>query len=119
MSEAQKVQGSLFDPEAEKKSTKGAAKQDDWVERIHAAADSTTGQIKTYFVKLQSYNNIPRKKKPFTTFVQNSLRIRNPREIDELWAAIEAACPPKPAPAPPKQEAAAPTATKRSLADVI
>merc|ERR1719454_2629876 len=120
MSEAQKVQGKLFDADAENKSKKGAAKQDDWVERVHAAAENTTGQIKTYFVKLQSYNNIPRKKKPFANFVQNSLRIRNTKEIDELWAAIEAACPPKSAPAePPKQDAAASPAKKRTLADVI
>jgi hypothetical protein len=118
ISEAQKVQGSLFDADAEKKSTKGAAKQDDWVERVHAATDSSTGQMKTYFVKLQSYSNIPRKKKPFTNFVKNSLRIWNPKEVDELWAAIEAACPPKSAPAQAPKEAAA-LPQKRTLADVI
>jgi hypothetical protein len=45
------------------------------------------------------------------------LRIRNTKEIDELWAAIEAACPPKSAPAePPKQEA---PPKKRTLTDIV
>jgi len=120
MSEAQKVQGKLFDAAAEQSKNKGAKKQDDWVVRVHAATKSATGQMKEYFIKLQNYTNIPRKKKPFSNFVANSLRMWNPKQVEELWAAIEAACPaPAPTPAPAATPAAPAEPKKRTLESII
>lgn len=70
-------------------------KQDSWTESvaksIEEAGSKITPQIKGYLEKLLSFDNIPRKQKPFGNFVKNSLKIWDDRKIDEIWQVISAA----------------------------
>jgi len=99
MSEAQRFQGKLWDPESEKKSNKGAARQESFVELVHAAADNVTGPMKQHLLRLRDYNNIPRKQKPFGNFVKNSLNLRSAAEVEQLWTIVQKATAPQVSPA--------------------
>lgn len=93
VSEAQKYQGKLF--EAKESSNKGKVKQDNWTESvqksIEEAGDKINPQIKGLLEKLLSYDNIPRKQKPFANFVKNSLKLWDDKKIAEIWTVINSA----------------------------
>lgn len=93
VSEAQKYQGKLF--EAKESSNKGKVKQDNWTESvqksIEEAGDKINPQIKGLLEKLLSFDNIPRKQKPFANFVKNSLKLWDDRKIAEIWTVINSA----------------------------
>ena len=101
VSEAQKYEGGLYKP-------KGGGKRDpqaEWLGVIAAAAAGAT-RHKDLLQRLLAYSNVPRKPKPFVAFAKNSLRVFNDRILEELFAAIQAHAPPRPA-QPGREEAAA------------
>ena len=92
ISEAEKYEKALYrgvkakrDPQAE------------WCAVIEAAA-AAGGPHERHLSALVGYGNVPRKLKPFVAFAKNSLRIHNPTLLGEIFAAIQAHLPPKPAP---------------------
>merc|ERR1712185_833810 len=79
--------------------------------KIEDPSSTISPQIKSMLEKLLGFDNIPRKQKPFTNFVKNSLKMWDNAKINELWEVISAAtAAPKPSPAEP---AKAPAASKR------
>lgn len=113
ISEAQKYQGKLF--QGKESGNKGKLKQDTWTENVQKAIEdagsSISPQTKGHLEKLLGFDNIPRKQKPFTNFVKNSLKLWDEKKINEIWAVISAATAKKPeqtppAAAPPKETAA-------------
>jgi len=115
MSEAQKYQGKLFQPKESQ--NKGKVKQDNWTDSIQKAieesGDKISPNIKMLLEKLLGFDNIPRKQKPFTNFVKNSLKIWDDWKINEIWEVISAATK---KPEPQKPEAAAPAAAAAGAA---
>merc|ERR550537_1023525 len=51
--------------------------------------------MKQYLLRLRDYSNIPRKQKPFTNFVKNSLNLRTTAEVEQLWAIVQKATAPQ------------------------
>merc|ERR1712048_1078199 len=93
MSEAQKYEGKLF---KEKESTnKGQRKQDAWLQNVQTKIEDPSStispQTKLMLEKLLGFDNIPRKQKPFTNFVKNSLKVWDDKKIGEIWDVISAA----------------------------
>lgn len=93
VSEAQKYQGHLF--QAKDNQNKGKLKQDNWTEQIAQAIEDAAGtispEIKGLCERLQGFDNIPRKQKPFTNFVKNSLKLWDEKKIGAIWEVISKA----------------------------
>lgn len=93
VSEAQKYQGSLFQPK--ENVNKGQVKQDAWVDNVQRniedPASGISPQTKVLLQKLLGFTNIPRKQKPFANFVKNSVKIWDERKIAEMWEVISSA----------------------------
>jgi len=93
VSEAQKYQGNLY--QAKESANKGKVKQDTWTDNVQKAIEEAgskiSPQIKMLLEKLLGFDNIPRKQKPFTNFVKNSLKIWDERKVAEIWEVISAA----------------------------
>merc|ERR1712048_173847 len=92
-SEAQKYEGKLF---KEKESTnKGQKKQDAWLQnvqrKIEDPSSAISPEVRSMLEKLLGFDNIPRKQKPFTNFVKNSLKIWDDKKIVEIWDVINIA----------------------------
>jgi len=99
MSEAQKYQGKLY--EAKENTNKGQVKQDNWISNVENVIEDPNSKvpahIKASLQKLLGFSNIPRKQKPFTNFVKNSLNMwHDEKKIAELWNIISAANAKKP-----------------------
>lgn len=109
VSEAQKYQGNLY--QAKESTNKGKVKQDTWTDNvqksIEEAGSKISPQIKMLLEKLLGFDNIPRKQKPFTNFVKNSLKLWDERKIAEIWEVISAATK---KPEPQKSQTPAPAA---------
>eukprot|EP00747_Dinoflagellata_sp_TGD_P162228 gnl/TRDRNA2_/TRDRNA2_179599_c0_seq1.p1 gnl/TRDRNA2_/TRDRNA2_179599_c0~~gnl/TRDRNA2_/TRDRNA2_179599_c0_seq1.p1 ORF type:complete len:262 (-),score=71.19 gnl/TRDRNA2_/TRDRNA2_179599_c0_seq1:102-845(-) len=88
ISEAQKYQGALYVAKEDVK--KGKVKQDSWTEKVQQAVESSSvsPQLKVLLEKLAGFDNIPRKQKPFTNFVKNSLKIWDEKKINEIWEVL-------------------------------
>ncbi|XP_034478925.1 uncharacterized protein C16C10.8 [Drosophila innubila] len=90
ISEAQKYSNQNFVPKEPK--NKNAQKQESWMDIIRAILDSTeyqlTPQLRNAFQRLQSVDNVPRKKAKFENFVGNCMRM--PRhQATEVWDILE------------------------------
>lgn len=109
VSEAQKYQGSLY--QAKESSNKGQVKQDAWVEnvqrRIEDPSAAMAQQTRGLLQRLMGFTNIPRKQKPFSNFVKNSLKIWDDKKIEEMWEVVAAANPGPGAKAKPAEPAQA------------
>ncbi|KAM8714485.1 hypothetical protein ACLKA7_014589 [Drosophila subpalustris] len=90
ISEAQKYSNQSFVPKEPR--NKNAQKQESWMDIIRAILDSTeyqlTPQLRNAFQRLQSVDNVPRKKAKFENFVGNCMRMpRN--QAAEVWDILE------------------------------
>ncbi|XP_046568420.1 LOW QUALITY PROTEIN: cell growth-regulating nucleolar protein-like [Haliotis rubra] len=73
------------------KVNKGEAKQDRWIEQVQSAIDNQRGgnpRLRGTLESIKNYPNIPRKKNKFENFLMNSLRIRDPGLISQLWNVL-------------------------------
>ncbi|XP_067657078.1 cell growth-regulating nucleolar protein-like [Haliotis asinina] len=73
------------------KVNKGEAKQDRWIEQVQSAIDNQKGgnpRLRGTLESIKNYPNIPRKKNKFENFLMNSLRIRDPGLISQLWNVL-------------------------------
>jgi len=90
ISEAQKYSNQNFVPKEPR--NKNAQKQESWMDIIRAILDSTeyelTPPLRNAFQRLQSVDNVPRKKAKFENFVGNCMRM--PRhQATEVWNILE------------------------------
>lgn len=90
ISEAQKYSNQNFVPKEPR--NKNAQKQESWMDIIRAILDSSeyqlTAQLRNAFQRLQSVDNVPRKKAKFENFVGNCMRMpRN--QATEVWNILE------------------------------
>ncbi|XP_055838783.1 uncharacterized protein C16C10.8 [Episyrphus balteatus] len=90
ISEAEKYSGKDYVPKESKNS--GQKKQDNWMEIIRSILDTKeynlSGQTRSTFQKLQSVDNVPRKKVKFINFAANCMRLRMDH-IEEVWAILD------------------------------
>ncbi|KAH8388656.1 hypothetical protein KR093_010075, partial [Drosophila rubida] len=90
ISEAQKYSNQNFVPKEPK--NKNAQKQESWMDIIRAILDSSeyqlTPQLRNAFQRLQSVDNVPRKKAKFENFVGNCMRMPR-QQATEVWNILE------------------------------
>jgi cell growth-regulating nucleolar protein len=86
ISEAQKYEGSLYKPKAQKKNP-----QDAWMDIVYQAAESpdAPANIIQHLPKLAALSNIPRNKNKFANFVKNSLKMHNTALIDAMFDYLD------------------------------
>ncbi|KAM9860360.1 cell growth-regulating nucleolar protein [Aulostomus maculatus] len=83
ISEDQKYGGKGFAAKA----NKGDVKQQQWIQRVHAAMDKpgVSAKLKEVLKQVSAYDNVPRKKAKFENWMRNSLKISNPSLHGEVW----------------------------------
>ncbi|XP_017111029.1 cell growth-regulating nucleolar protein [Drosophila elegans] len=92
ISEAQKYssQSQEFTPKESR--NKNAQKQENWMDIIRAILDSSeykmTPDLRSAFQKLQSVDNVPRKKAKFENFVGNCMRMSR-HQASQVWDILE------------------------------
>ncbi|KAH8401666.1 hypothetical protein KR009_007214 [Drosophila setifemur] len=92
ISEAQKYASQTQGFTSKEPRNKNAQKQDSWMDSIRAILDGSeyqlTPALRAAFQKLQSVDNVPRKKAKFENFVGNCMRL--PRhQATEVWDILE------------------------------
>ncbi|XP_030567525.1 uncharacterized protein C16C10.8 [Drosophila novamexicana] len=90
ISEAQKYSNQNFVPKEPK--NKNAQKQESWMDIIRAILDSKeyelTASVRSAFQRLQSVDNVPRKKAKFENFVGNCMRMPR-QQATQVWDILE------------------------------
>ena len=92
VTEAQRYQGALY----VHKENKGELKQQAWSDQVQtkleAATKTATTELRPLIVKLQQYDNLPRKQGAFINFAKNSLNLKGAmtRHAERLWEIINA-----------------------------
>ncbi|XP_016946532.1 cell growth-regulating nucleolar protein [Drosophila biarmipes] len=92
ISEAQKYASQNGSFSAKEPRNKNAQKQESWMDIIRAILDSSeyklTGPVRSAFQKLQSVDNVPRKKAKFENFVANCIKIPR-QQAAQVWDILE------------------------------
>ncbi|XP_077543837.1 uncharacterized protein LOC144155968 isoform X4 [Haemaphysalis longicornis] len=72
---------------------KGEAKQQEWIDLLSniTSTRDVSPRVREVFQKMQAFNNIPRKEKPFKNFLGSSMGVRNPSLAEEVWKTIQEA----------------------------
>ncbi|TDG47939.1 hypothetical protein AWZ03_005720 [Drosophila navojoa] len=90
ISEAQKYSNQNFVPKEPR--NKNAQKQESWMDIIRAILDSSeyqlTPTLRSAFQRLQSVDNVPRKKAKFENFVGNCMRMPR-QQATQVWDILE------------------------------
>ncbi|EDW02053.1 uncharacterized protein C16C10.8 [Drosophila grimshawi] len=90
ISEAQKYSNQNFVPKEPR--NKNAQKQESWMDIIRAILDSSeyqlTPALRSAFQRLQSVDNVPRKKAKFENFVGNCMRMPR-QQATQVWDILE------------------------------
>ncbi|XP_064367506.1 cell growth-regulating nucleolar protein isoform X2 [Dromaius novaehollandiae] len=83
ISEDQKYGGKDF----EAKANKGDAKQQEWIQKIHAVMKkpNISPKVQNILEQMRVFDNIPRKKVKFQNWMKNSLRITDSTLQDQVW----------------------------------
>ncbi|XP_037992018.1 cell growth-regulating nucleolar protein [Motacilla alba alba] len=83
VSEDQKYGGKGF----EAKASKGDAKQQEWIQKIHEVMKkpNITPKVRNILEQMRAFDNIPRKKVKFQNWIKNSLRINDSNLQDQVW----------------------------------
>ncbi|XP_068146257.1 uncharacterized protein C16C10.8 [Drosophila tropicalis] len=92
ISEAQKYANQNSNFVAKEPRNKNAQKQEGWMDIIRAILDSTdyqlTPALRNAFQRLQSVDNVPRKKAKFENFVGNCIHMPRP-QASQVWDILE------------------------------
>ncbi|XP_016969842.1 cell growth-regulating nucleolar protein [Drosophila rhopaloa] len=92
ISEAQKYASQSQGFAAKEPRNKNAQKQESWMDIIRAILDSSeynlTPAVRSAFQKLQSVDNVPRKKAKFENYVGNCMRIPR-QQATQVWDILE------------------------------
>lgn len=90
ISEAEKYSGKDYVHKESKNS--GQKKQDNWMDIIRSILETKEYNLsppaRAAFQKLQSVDNVPRKKAKFINFTQNCMRMRKDH-VEEVWSVLE------------------------------
>lgn len=90
ISEAEKYSGKNY--VVKEKANSGQKKQETWMDIVRSILESTeyqlSAQTRNIFQRLQSYDNVPRKKAKFQNFVSNCVRIP-PNQAQPVWEVLE------------------------------
>ncbi|XP_075532860.1 uncharacterized protein LOC142566038 [Dermacentor variabilis] len=89
VTEAERYGGKNFKPQV----FKGEVKQQEWTELLSKIIE-TQGMappVREVFERMQNFNNVPRKEKPFKNFLQSSMGVRNPSLAQDVWQTIQKA----------------------------
>ncbi|KAL1423291.1 hypothetical protein MTO96_021269 [Rhipicephalus appendiculatus] len=91
VTEAERYGGKNFKPQT----FKGEAKQQEWTELLSKIIETQemSPPVKDVFKRMQNFNNVPRKEKPFKNFLQSSMGVRNPTLAQDVWQTIQKAQP--------------------------
>ncbi|NXG04590.1 LYAR protein, partial [Sakesphorus luctuosus] len=83
ISEDQKYGGKGF----EAKTSKGDAKQQEWIQKIHEVMKkpNISPKVRNILEQMRAFDNIPRKKVKFQNWIKNSLRITDSTLQDQVW----------------------------------
>ncbi|OQS02446.1 hypothetical protein THRCLA_05180, partial [Thraustotheca clavata] len=87
ISEAEKYQGALYQGEKGKTTAKRNP-QERWMDMIQSAT-STDSKVNQALQRIQSYDNVPRKKGKFMNFLKNSIGAQGPGVEERLWTFLE------------------------------
>lgn len=89
VTEAERYGGKNFKPQV----FKGEAKQQEWTELLSRIIETQgmTPPVREVFERMQNFNNVPRKEKPFKNFLQSSMGVRNPSLAQDVWQTIQKA----------------------------
>uniref|UniRef100_G3MLN0 Uncharacterized protein n=1 Tax=Amblyomma maculatum TaxID=34609 RepID=G3MLN0_AMBMU len=87
ITEAERYGGKNFKPPV----FKGEVKQQEWTELLSKiiATRDVAPRVRGVFERMQSFNNVPRKEKPFKNFLQSSMGVRNPSLAQDVWQTIQ------------------------------
>ncbi|KAK8778660.1 hypothetical protein V5799_019999, partial [Amblyomma americanum] len=87
VTEAERYGGKNFKPPV----FKGEVKQQEWTELLSKiiATHDVAPRVRGVFERMQSFNNVPRKEKPFKNFLQSSMGVRNPSLAQDVWQTIQ------------------------------
>ncbi|XP_017068717.1 cell growth-regulating nucleolar protein [Drosophila eugracilis] len=92
ISEAQKYASQSQGFATKEPRNKNAQKQESWMDIIRAILDNSeyklSSDVRSAFVKLQSVDNVPRKKAKFENFVGNCMRMPH-RQASQVWDILE------------------------------
>ncbi|XP_065367874.1 uncharacterized protein C16C10.8 [Calliphora vicina] len=90
ISEAEKYSGKNY--VVKEKANSGLKKQETWMDIVRSILESTeyqlSAQTRNIFQRLQSYDNVPRKKAKFQNFVANCMRIPQ-NQAQPVWEVLE------------------------------
>uniref|UniRef100_A0A1I8Q0J8 Zinc finger C2H2 LYAR-type domain-containing protein n=1 Tax=Stomoxys calcitrans TaxID=35570 RepID=A0A1I8Q0J8_STOCA len=90
ISELEKYSGKNF--VARESQNSGQKKQETWMDIVRSILESQeynlSAQTRNIFQRLQSYDNVPRKKAKFQNFVANCMRIPA-KQAEPVWAVLE------------------------------
>ncbi|NXM73495.1 LYAR protein, partial [Serilophus lunatus] len=83
ISEDQKYGGKGF----EAKTSKGDAKQQEWIQKIHEVIKkpNISPKVRNILEQIRAFDNIPRKKVKFQNWIKNSFKITDSSLQDQLW----------------------------------
>lgn len=72
---------------------KGEVKQQEWIELLSKIIETQgmAPRVREVFERMQNFNNVPRKEKPFKNFLQSSMGVRNPSLAQDVWQTIQKA----------------------------
>ncbi|NWZ90337.1 LYAR protein, partial [Nesospiza acunhae] len=89
VSEDQKYGGKGF----EAKASKGDAKQQEWIQKIHEVMKkpNISPKVRNILEQIRAFDNIPRKKVKFQNWIKNSLRINDSNLQDQVWGVFSEA----------------------------
>lgn len=89
VTEAERYGGKNFKPQT----FKGEVKQQEWTELLSKIIETQemSPPVKEVFKRMQNYNNVPRKEKPFKNFLQSSMGVRNQALAQDVWQTIQKA----------------------------
>ncbi|XP_058464222.1 cell growth-regulating nucleolar protein [Malaya genurostris] len=90
ITEEEKYSGKDYVPKAN--ANKGAKKQEAWLETIRSITDRKKNLpkgISDVFNVIRNNDNIPRKKKGFMNFFQNSAKYIRTNDVDAAWSLLE------------------------------
>lgn len=89
VTEAERYGGKNFKPQT----FKGEAKQQEWIELLSKIIETQemSPPVKDVFKRMQNFNNVPRKEKPFKNFLQSSMGVRNPALAQDVWQTVQKA----------------------------
>jgi len=88
ITEAERYEKSLYKGPTKGNKNERLSPQEAWMEIIKTSLNSAPPGIKNFLHQISSFENVPRKEKPFRNFVENSIKLQrrdSDSKIDLIW----------------------------------